>query len=94
MATRELITSIFFDEIINEAKTGEVIVNINGEENTFNVGFNSCIEGVLESGNFGDSKPILMVNNKEQLTNLLEQYFNECDKYKNKFTNMIVEKFL
>lgn len=92
MVTKELIRNIFFDEIINEAKTGEVRVKINDEENTFNVGFNTCIEGVLESGNFGDSKPILMVNNKEQLTILLEQYFNECDKYKNKFSNCKLEE--
>lgn len=92
MATRELIRSIFFDEIINEAKLGEIKVIIDNEENFFNVGFNTCIEGVLESGNFGDSKPILMVNNKEQLTILLEQYFNECDKYENKFSNCKLEE--
>lgn len=92
MATRELIKSIFFDEIINEAKLGEVRVKIDNEENIFNVGFNTCIEGVLESGNFGDSKPILMVNNKEQLTILLEQYFNECDKHENKFSNCKLEE--
>lgn len=87
MATRELIKGIFFDEIINEAKLDEVRININGEENVFNVGFNSCIDGVLDSGNFGDSKPILMINNKEQLITLLEQYYNECDKHDSKFQN-------
>lgn len=92
MATRELIKNIFFNEIVNEAKLGEVKVQINEEENTFNVGFNSCIEGVLESGNFGDSKPILMVNNKDQLVNLLEQYFNECNKHNNKFSNCKLEE--
>lgn len=87
MATRELIKSIFFDEIINEAKIGEIKIEINDQENTFNVGFNSCVEGVLESGNFGDSKPILMINNKEQLIDYLEQYFNECDKHDNNFSD-------
>lgn len=94
MATRELIKSIFFDEIINEAKLGEVKVTINDLENTFNVGFNSCIEGVLESGNFGDSKPILMVNNKELIITLLEQYFNECEKYDDKYNNCKLEEKL
>lgn len=92
MATRELIKSIFFDEIINEAKLGEVKVKIRNEENIFNVGFNSCVEGVLESGNFGDSKPILMINNKDQLIHLLEQYFIECDKYENIFKNCKLEE--
>lgn len=92
MATRELIKSIFFDEIINEAKLDEVRININGEENVFNVGFNSCIEGVLDSGNFGDSKPILMVNNTEQMITLLEQYYNECNKYESRFENCKLEE--
>ena len=91
METRDLITSIFFNEIINEAKSGEVKILIDGEDETFNVGFNSCVGGVLESGNFGDSKPILMVNNKEQLITLLEQYFNECDKHPNKFSHCKLE---
>lgn len=88
MATRkDLIKSIFFDEIINEAKNGEVKAKLDGEDYTFNVGFNSCIEGVLSSGNFGDSKPILMVNNREQLINLFEQYINECEKNDKVFNN-------
>lgn len=92
MEIRELIKRIFFDEIINEAKLGEVKVKIDGEEFIFNVGFNSCLEGVLESGNFGDSKPILMINNKDQLITLLEQYFNECDKHSNKFSDCKLEE--
>lgn len=92
MATRELIKSIFFDEIINEAKTGEVKIKIDDETFTFNVGFNSCIGGVLESGNFGDSKPILMINNEEQILNFLEQYFNECDKHPNIYSNCTLEE--
>ncbi|MBE6151882.1 MAG: hypothetical protein E7165_01015 [Firmicutes bacterium] len=91
MGTRDLISSIFFNEIINEAKSGEVKILIDGEEETFNVGFNSCVGGVLESGNFGDSKPILMINNNEQLITLLEQYFDECDNHKNKFSNCKLE---
>lgn len=91
MEIKDLIKKIFFGEIINEAKSGEVKIEIENETHTFNVGFNACIEGVLESGNFGDSKPVLMINNKEQLINLLEQYFNECDKHQNKFSDCKLE---
>jgi len=92
MATRDLIHNIFFDEIVNEAKTGEIKIKISDELFTFNVGFNSCIEGVLESGNFGDSMPILMINNKEQIVNFLEQYFNECDRHPNIYSNCTLEE--
>lgn len=91
MEIRELITKIFFEEIVNEAKNGEVKIKIDEEDYTFNLGFNACLEGVLESGIFGDSKPILMVNNKDQLIALLEQYFIECDKHENKFSNCKLE---
>ena len=91
MEIKSLISKIFFDEIINEAKSGEIKIEIENEEHTFNVGFNSCVEGFLESGNFGDSKPILMINNKIQLINLLEQYFNICDKHENKFSGCKLE---
>lgn len=80
---RDIIENIFFNEIVNEAKTGEIKLT---DEQTFNVGFNTCIKGNLSSGNFGDSKPILMINNPEQLITLLEQYVTECDKYPNIFT--------
>lgn len=91
MEIKNIIKKIFFEQIINEAKNGEVKIEIENEIHTFNVGFNTCIESVLESGNFGDSKPILMINNKEQLINLLEQYFNECNKHKNKFSDCKLE---
>lgn len=80
---RDIVKDIFFNEIINEAKTGEIRVNTD----VFNVGFNSCIEGNLSSGNFGDSKPILMINNSEQFITLLCDYVNECDKHDNMFSN-------
>ena len=82
MATkRDLIKDIFFNEIINEAKIGEIQV----DDLIFNIGFNSCIEGNLSSGIFGDSKPILMINNCEQFINLLCEYVNECDEHSNMF---------
>lgn len=80
---RDLIKDIFFNEIINEAKIGEIQV----DDLIFNIGFNSCIEGNLSSGIFGDSKPILMINNCEQFINLLCEYVDECDKHSNVFSS-------
>lgn len=80
---RDLVKDIFFNEIINEAKIGEIQV----DDLIFNIGFNSCIEGNLSSGTFGDSKPILMINNCEQFINLLCEYVDECDKHNNMFSN-------
>lgn len=80
---RDIVKDIFFNEIINEAKMGEIKI----DDLVFNVGFNSCIEGNLSSGTFGDSKPILMINNCEQFINLLCEYVDECDKHNNMFSN-------
>ena len=80
---RDTVKDIFFNEIINEAKIGKIKV----DNLVFNVGFNCCIEGNLSSGNFGDSKPILMINNSEQFITLLCEYVNECDKHENVFSN-------
>lgn len=80
---RDIVKDIFFNEIINEAKIGEIKV----DDLVFNIGFNSCVEGNLSSGTFGDSKPILMINNCEQFVNLLCEYVDECDKHNNMFSN-------
>lgn len=80
---RDLIKDIFFNEIVNEAKIGEIKI----DDLVFNIGFNSCIEGNLSSGTFGDSKPILMINNCEQFINLLCEYVDECEKHNNMFSS-------
>lgn len=80
---RDIVKDIFFNEIINEAKMGEILI----DDLVFNIGFNSCIEGNLSSGIFGDSKPILMINNCEQFINLLCEYVDECEKNNNMFSN-------
>ena len=33
-----------------------------------------------------------MINNREQILNFLEQYFNECDKHKNIYSNCTLEE--
>ena len=88
MSNQDIIRDIFFNEIVNEANRNEVsIIEIDGFEHIYNIGFNACIEGKLNSGNISDSKPILMINNKEQLLNMLEKYITEVDKTTNYFSN-------
>lgn len=88
MSNQDIIRDIFFNEIVNEANRNEVsILEIDGFEHIYNIGFNACIEGKLNSGNISDSKPILMINNKEQLLNMLEKYITEVDKTTNYFSN-------
>ena len=84
MLNLEKIEKIFFEDIIEEAKQGEdLIPDENGKDClVFNVGFHACIEGRLNSGSFGDSKPVLMIQNKQQLLPLLKQYVDELDKKK------------
>lgn len=89
MQNKDIIADIFFNEIINESKNSEVsIIENDGFEHIYNTGFNACIEGRLNSGNVSDSKPILMINNKEQLLHLLEEYIKEIDKTDNYFSNL------
>lgn len=88
MLNKDMIEDIFFNEIINEANKSEVsIIEADNLEHLYNIGFNACIEGKLNSGNISDSKPILMINNKKQLINMLEEYINEVDKTFNYFSN-------
>ena len=77
------IEDIFFKNIIEEAKNGEVFIynDKEGDYITFNIGFNTCIEGKLNSGNFGDSKPVLMIHSIKKLLPLLEQYVEEIEKH-------------
>ena len=88
MLDKDIIDNIFFNEIINEAKKSEVsIIESDNYEHIYNIGFNACIEGKLNSGDISDSKPILMINNKQQLVNMLEEYIKEIDKVPNYFSN-------
>ena len=82
-----------FNEVIDEANRSEVsIIESDGYEHIYNIGFNVCLEGRLNSGNISDSKPILMINNKKQLLNMLEKYVLEVDKIFNSFTELDTEK--
>lgn len=90
MFNLEKIEKIFFQDIIEEAKQGEVLIpDENGKDClVFNIGFHACIEGRLNSGSFGDSKPVLMIQNRKQLLPLLKQYIDEVDKQKNYFSKL------
>lgn len=88
MSNLDILEEIFFEEIISEANRSEVtIVESDGYEHIYNIGFNACIEGKLTSGNFDDPKPILMIQNKKQLLNMLEKYILEVDKTANYFSD-------
>lgn len=88
MYNQDIIEHIFFDGIIPEANGSEVsILESDGYEHIYNIGFNACVEGKLNSGSFDDPKPILMINNKKQLLNMLEKYITEVDKTKNYFSD-------
>lgn len=90
MVSKDIIENIFFNEIIPQAKTGEVKLLVKDkfgeEEYIFNVGFNTYLESTLSFDNSLDSKPILIINNKSRLINLLYEYVNLCDKNNNAFS--------
>lgn len=88
MYNQDIIKHIFFDGVIPEANRSEVsILESDGYEHIYNIGFNACVEGKLNSGSFDDPKPILMINNKKQLLNTLEKYILEVDKTNNYFSD-------
>lgn len=88
MFNQDIIEDIFFNGIIPEANRSEVTINeTDGYEHIYNIGFNACVEGKLNSGSFDDPKPILMINNKKQLLSMLEKYLTEVDKTKNYFSD-------
>ena len=90
MVNKDIIENIFFNEIINEAKTGEVKVYLNDiykEEYIFNVGFNTYLDTTLVFENSFDSKPILVINNKDNFLDLLCDYVKLCDSKPNIFSN-------
>lgn len=93
MADLNIINKIFFNEIIDEAKNGEIDIKLptGNESLVFNVGFNACVEGNLNSGNFGDSKPILMISSKGKLLPLLTKYVDIIDCENNYFKKLGVD---
>lgn len=84
MENREIIKSIFFDEIVKEAQTDEVKVLLKDsseqEEFIFNVGFNT-----KETFSIDSFKPTLIINDKEKFVDLLCEYVKLCDSYNNFF---------
>ena len=93
MFNQDIFEDIFFNGIIPEANRSEVTINeTDGYEHIYNIGFNACVEGKLNSGSFDDPKPILMINNKKQLLNMLEKYILEVDKTDNYFSNCEYEQ--
>lgn len=91
MANRDIIKDIFFNEILKEAQTGEVKVLLKDkygeEEYVFNVGFNTYLDSSLSFNDSFDSKPVLIINNKEKLLDLLCEYVNICDNHSNIFSS-------
>lgn len=89
MVNKDIIKNIFFNEILKEAQTGEVKVLLNDkyeEEYVFNVGFNTYLDDTLSFSDSFDSKPVLIINNKEKIVDLLCEYIDICDKYPNLFS--------
>lgn len=90
MDKKDIIENIFFNEIIKEASTGEVKVLLNDiykEEYIFNVGFNTFLEKTFACNDSFDSKPVLIINDKDRLVNLLCDYVKLCDSSPNIFKN-------
>ncbi len=90
MENREIIKSIFFDEIVKEALNGEVKILLkddHGEEEfVFNVGFNT-----KENFSINSFKPNLIINDKEKFIDLLCEYVELCDSYNNFFKKYAIE---
>ena len=90
MDKKDIIENIFFNEIIKEASTGEVKVLLNDiykEEYIFNVGFNTFLGKTFARNDSFDSKPVLIINDKDRLVNLLCDYVKLCDSSPNIFKN-------
>lgn len=90
MDKKDIIENIFFNEIIKEASTGEVKVLLNDiykEEYIFNVGFNTFLGKTFAWNDSFDSKPVLIINDKDRLVNLLCDYVKLCDSSPNIFKN-------
>lgn len=90
MVNKDIIENIFFNDIIPQAKNGEVKITVTDqfgeEEYIFNVGFNTYLESSLSFDDSLDSKPILIINNKNKLIDLLYEYVNLCEKDNNIFS--------
>ncbi len=90
MENKEIIKSIFFDEIVKEAQNGEVKVllkdNHEQEEFIFNVGFYT-----KETFSIDSFKPTLIIDNKEKFVDLLYEYIKLCDSYNNFFKKYDME---
>lgn len=90
MENRDIIKSIFFNEVVKEAQNGEVKIllksNYEKEEFIFNVGFNT-----KETFSLDDFKPTLIINDKERFINLLCEYVKLCDSYNNFFSEYNLE---
>lgn len=91
MGNKDIIQDIFFNEILKEAQTGEIKVILkekySDEEYVFNVGFNTYLDDTLSFSNSFDYKPVLIINNKEKLIDLMEEYVYLCDQNSNIFSN-------
>ena len=90
MENREIIKSIFFDEIVKEALNDEVKVllknNHEQEEFVFNIGFNT-----KENFSIDSFKPNLIINDREKFIDLLCEYVKLCDNYNNFFKGYDLE---